>query len=197
MKKNKNDKKGEILAFIKRYSYLFVVAVLFVVLSVTLSVVDTNPNDVDNNDNKQDVGASAITFYSPLLNCSLQKGFSDTNLMYNETLKQWEAHMAIDLTTAGNSNVYAVLDGKVANVYENYLEGKVVVIEHANNLKTIYKSLDSTASLKVGDMVSKGQVIGSTGLSAGEAHLGNHLHFEVEEDGKKIDPSGYLNLTDK
>jgi stage II sporulation protein Q len=117
--------------------------------------------------------------------------------MYNETLKQWEAHMAIDLTTTGNSNVYAVLDGKVSNVYKNYLDGNVVVIEHANNLKTIYKSLDSTSSLKVGDMVSKGQVIGTTGLSASEAHLGNHLHFEVEENNKKIDPSGYLNLTDK
>ena len=105
--------------------------------------------------------------------------------------------MAIDLTAAANSSVYAVIDGKVESVYENYLDGKVVVIEHANNLKTIYKSLANTASLKVGDMVSKGQVIGETGLSAGESYLGNHLHFEVEENGKKIDPSGYLNLSDK
>ena len=197
MKKNKVGKKEEILSFIKRYSYLFIVALLFVVLSVTLSLIDTNPKVNDKNNNKQEVNAGAITFYSPLLNCSLQKGFSDTNLMYNETLKQWEAHMAIDLTTTGNPNVYAVLDGKVSNVYKNYLDGNVVVIEHANNLKTIYKSLDSTASLKVGDMVSKGQVIGTTGLSASEAHLGNHLHFEIEENNKKIDPSGYLNLTDK
>ena len=197
MNSNKNSKKKEILLFVKRYLYLFVVVALFIILSVTLSLIDTNSNVVDKNTTKQEVNAGVTTFYSPLLNCSLQKDFSDTNLMYNETLKQWEAHMAIDLVASEKSNVYAVLDGKVASVYENYLEGKVVVIEHIDGLKSFYKSLDSTASLKVGDIVSKGQVIGETGLSASEAHLGNHLHFEVEKNGKKIDPSGYLNLNDK
>ena len=55
----------------------------------------------------------------------------------------------------------------------------------------------STKDLKVGDMVSRGQVIGAIGSNASEAYLGNHLHFEVEENGKKIDPSGYLNLSGK
>lgn len=190
--------KEKVLRFLKKYSFAFVAAVLFIVLSVTLAVSVSNPQENDKNNNeKEPVDSSAITFYLPLLNATVSKDFSDTKLMYNETLKQWEAHKALDLVTTGNSNVYAALDGTVTNIYENYLEGKVIEIEHANNLKTIYKSLDSTSSLQVGDTVSKGQVIGTAGTSASEAHLGTHLHFEVEEDGKKIDPNGYLELTDK
>ena len=117
--------------------------------------------------------------------------------MFNETLKQGEAHMAIDLSATEASSVYSALDGTVSEIYENYLEGNVIVIEHANNLKTIYKSLSGTSDLQVGDTVSKGQVIGTVGTCAAEAHLGTHLHFEVEEDETPVDPAGYLNLTDK
>lgn len=191
------SKKEKVLRFLKKYFYVFVAGVLLIVLSIILAVSANKPQVTDNNNEKEPVNADSINFYLPLLNAQVSKDFSDTKLMYNETLKQWEAHMALDLTTTGNSNVYAALDGKVTKVYENYLEGKVIEIEHANNLKTIYKSLDSTSSLQVGDAVSKGQVIGTAGKSASEAHLGTHLHFEVEENGKKIDPSGYLNLTDK
>lgn len=191
------SKKEKVLRFLKKYCYVLVAGVLLVVLSIILAVSANKTKVIDNNNEKEPVNADSINFYLPLLNAQVSKDFSDTKLMYNETLKQWEAHMALDLTTTGNSNVYAALDGKVTKVYENYLEGKVIEIEHANNLKTIYKSLDSTSSLQVGDAVSKGQVIGTAGKSASEAHLGTHLHFEVEENGKKIDPSGYLNLTDK
>ena len=191
------SKKEKVLRFLKKYFYVFVAGVLLIVLSIILAVFANKPQVTDNNNEKEPVNADSINFYLPLLNAQVSKDFSDTKLMYNETLKQWEAHMALDLTTTGNSNVYAALDGKVTKVYENYLEGKVIEIEHANNLKTIYKSLDSTSSLQVGDAVSKGQVIGTAGKSASEAHLGTHLHFEVEENGRKIDPSGYLNLTDK
>ena len=112
--------KEKVLRFLKKYSFAFVAAVLFIVLSVTLAVSVSNPQENDKNNNeKEPVDSSAITFYLPLLNATVSKDFSDTKLMYNETLKQWEAHKALDLVTTGNSNVYAALDGTVTNIYEN------------------------------------------------------------------------------
>lgn len=199
--KNEKTTKDKILGVLKKYSYIFVTVALLIVLSIILAVnVSKTPvvdNNTNNNIDNQPVNSGAVTFYLPVLNCSAIKEYSDTKLMYNNTLNQWEAHMALDLTGNAGDSVYAALDGKVVAVYDNYLEGKVVELEHKDNLKTIYKSMADTLDLKVGDTVSRGQVIGKVGTSASEAHLGNHLHFEVEENGKKIDPSGYLNLTDK
>lgn len=198
--KNESTTKEKIAMFFKKYSYIIAAVTLLIILSIILAVNVTNDADIDNNlqnSNTEPVGSSAITFYLPVLNCSTIKDYSDTKLMYNDTLNQWEAHMALDLSGNAGDSVYAALDGKVVAVYDNYLEGNVIELDHGNNLKTIYKSMADTKGLEVGDTVSRGQVIGTIGTSASEAHLGNHLHFEVEENGKKIDPNGYLNMTDK
>lgn len=192
----KETKKEAMINFLKKNVYAIVAGVILIVLGITLALIVNNKKVVDNNPD-DNVNAGAVTFYVPLLNATVEKGFSDTKLMYNETLKQWEAHMAIQLVASDSSSVYAALEGTVLEMYENYLEGKVIVLQHANNLKTVYKSLGSTSDLQVGDTVSKGQVIGTTGMCASELDFGNHLHFEVEENDKKVDPAGYLNLTDK
>lgn len=192
----KETKKEAMLNFLKKNVYAIVAGVILIVLGITLALIVNNKKVVDNNPD-DNVNAGAVTFYVPLLNATVEKEFSDTKLMYNETLKQWEAHMAIQLVASDSSSVYAALEGTVLEMYENYLEGKVIVLQHANNLKTVYKSLGSTSDLQVGDTVSKGQVIGTTRMCASELDFGNHLHFEVEENDKKVDPAGYLNLTDK
>ena len=198
--KNNIGTKEKIGVFLKKYSYIIASVTILIIMSIIIAISVTNNEDIVNNvqnENFEPVASGAVTFYLPVLNCSSIKDFSNTKLMYNETLNQWESHMAVDLSGKAGDNVYAALDGKVVAVYDNYLEGKVLEIEHKNNLKTIYKSMGDTKGLKVGDMVSRGQVIGSVGASASEAYLGDHLHFEVEESGKKIDPSGYLNLSGK
>ena len=198
--KNKVSTKEKIGMFFKKYSYIFAAVALLLIMSIILAVSVTNTEDIDNNiqnENFEPVGSTAINFYLPVLNTASIKDYSDTKLMYNETLNQWESHMALDLSGKAGDNVFAALDGKVVAVYDNYLEGKVIELEHKDNLKTIYKSMADTKGLEVGDTVSRGQVIGTIGVSAGEAYLGDHLHFEVEENGKKIDPSGYLNLSGK
>lgn len=199
--KNEKTAREKILGFLKKYSYIIVGILLLMVMTIIIVANATNNRVSDNNpiDNNvtEPVGSSAITFYLPVLNCVSIKDYSDSKLMYNDTLKQWEAHMALDLKGNAGDNVFAALDGKVLQSYDNYLEGKVLVLEHKDGLKTIYKSMGSTNNLKVGDVVSRGQVIGTVGTSASEAHLGNHLHFEVEENGLKVDPTGYLNMSDK
>ena len=67
--------------------------------------------------------------------------------------------------------------------------GNTVIIDHGNKISTLYGH-NSRLSVKVGDVVTKGQKIaevGSTGNSTGP-----HIHFEVRVDGKHTDPKEWL-----
>jgi murein DD-endopeptidase MepM/ murein hydrolase activator NlpD len=67
--------------------------------------------------------------------------------------------------------------------------GNLIEIDHGDGLLTRYAHAE-VLLVKKGDLVSRGQMIarvGSTGLSTGP-----HLHFEVRQDDKSLDPRAYL-----
>ena len=81
-------------------------------------------------------------------------------------------------------------------MYTNILDGTVIVIEHNNGLTSEYSSLGSDVKVKVGDNVSRGDIIGAVSESANrELEAGAHLHFSMKDNGKKIDPAAYLNIS--
>lgn len=84
-------------------------------------------------------------------------------------------------------DVRSVLEGKVTSVKDDKLLGKVVTIEHTNNITSIYESL-SEVTVKEGDQVSQGTIIGKAGQSNLEKDLGNHILFEITIDGKYVNP---------
>ncbi len=67
--------------------------------------------------------------------------------------------------------------------------GNVTVIQHANNIATVYMHQASFA-VSTGAVVTRGQVIGYVGMTG--ATTGPHLHFEVRVNGNPVDPMGYL-----
>lgn len=67
--------------------------------------------------------------------------------------------------------------------------GNCVRIEHGNGYSTLYAHLDKVF-VKLGDCVTEGQEIGYMGNSGNS--YGGHLHFEVRKDGKRINPTPYL-----
>ena len=69
---------------------------------------------------------------------------------------------------------------------------KEIKIEHKNGLISIYQSL-SDVYVKKGDPVSRGQLIGKSGTNELDKDLGNHLHFEIIENGNNVNPNNYLN----
>ena len=89
-------------------------------------------------------------------------------------------------------DVVAVLDGSVTDVKEDETLGKVVEIKHENGYISIYQSL-SEVSVKKGDMVTQGQVIGKSGTNELDKDMGNHLHFELSVNGTVVNPTLYLN----
>ena len=183
---------------VMNYVYAVLIGILVIACAVTIALVSTN-----NSNNRADIGddgidVSTTTYVVPMQNATIVKDYSGSELQYNDTLRQWEIHKAIDFQAGDDLNVYAVADGTVSNVYTNYLEGTVIEICHSDGIVSIYKSLNSEVSVAVGDNVSAGQIIGQVADSmAQESNTGTHLHFEMTVNGVKVDPNDYLSLGDK
>ncbi|SFU57147.1 M23/M56 family metallopeptidase [Pseudoduganella namucuonensis] len=98
-------------------------------------------------------------------------------------------HHGLDFAARTGTPIRAPAPGKVAvstDLYEGQAKwGKVIVIEHADGLRSLYAHLDQRA-VRAGDTVQPGQVIGRTGAT-GRA-TGPHLHLEVQRNGEHIDP---------
>lgn len=98
----------------------------------------------------------------------------------------------IDFVSENPFEVVAVLDGTVTNVKEDDTLGKIVEIKHDNEYISIYQSLSET-TVKKGDTITQGQVIGKSGTNELDKEIGNHLHFEFYVNGQVVNPSLYLN----
>lgn len=172
---------------------ILLISIVAVKSSQTTTTTTTQDKIVQTN-----VPTTPITFIMPIKNGTIIKDFSNSALKYNATLKQWEAHKAVDIKAGDDANVLAVYAGEVVSIENDYLRGTVVTIAHNSNLKTVYASLDEDVSIKVGDKVKTGDVIGKVSTSAkGEAKDGAHLHFEVLVNNVKSDPNVYLPNSNK
>ncbi|WP_025692424.1 M23 family metallopeptidase [Paenibacillus zanthoxyli] len=87
-------------------------------------------------------------------------------------------------------DVKAAISGEVTRVEDVATLGTVVEVTQGN-LKTVYQSLGE-AKVKQGDQVKQGDTLASAGRNEIEKDLGNHLHFEVYQDGKPVNPSELL-----
>lgn len=69
--------------------------------------------------------------------------------------------------------------------------GNYVMIDHGNGMVTLYGHMyENSITVKAGDTVKQGQVIGLMG-SSGQSN-GSHLHFEVRNNGTRVDPQNYV-----
>ena len=192
----KNSVAQKIKDVFKKYSYYILLGVL--VIAVVLTLVIAGVNKRDKSSGVVDDVNMSISPFLPVLNATIYKEYYGDELVYNSTLKQWETHNGIDFTAASGSSVYSILDGKVIDVYNNVLEGAVVVVEHNNGLISTYGSLDENVLVKEGDSINRGQELGTISESASaELDAGAHLHFSLTDEGQKIDPASYLNITTK
>lgn len=160
------------------------------------SVAETDTEDYAY-DNPDVVSASVTVnaedvceFQNPLAEMSIIFGFCTDNLIYNEYYRDWRTHNGIDITADLGCSVLCVADGTVADV-SNRSYGNSVTIEHPNGFKSVYAQLNEV-SVKSGDTVTQGSVIGTVGESTGENTAEPHLHFELYKDAKPVNPQEYL-----
>ena len=98
----------------------------------------------------------------------------------------------IDYISTNTFDIVSVLDGTVVTVKEDELLGKIIEIKHDNGLITSYQSL-SEITVQKNDKIKQGQVIGKSGTNKLDKEIGNHLHFEIYENGSSVNPINYLN----
>ncbi len=103
--------------------------------------------------------------------------------------KKMKVHTGVDIAVPRGTSVAAAADGIVTFAGRKGGYGNVVIVEHSDGRQTFYAHCDKLLVEK-GQTVSFGEEIaksGSTGKSTGP-----HLHFEVRENGKPIDPLKFL-----
>jgi len=98
-------------------------------------------------------------------------------------------HLGIDLACAGGTEVLAFNGGTVVTSARHYSYGNYVVIEHGGGIATLYAHM-ANRLVDVGDRVEAGEQVGNVGLTGNTT--GYHLHFEVRENGKVVNPRNYL-----
>lgn len=89
-------------------------------------------------------------------------------------------------------DVIAIKNGTVLNTKEDDITGKVIEIKHDDEIISIYQSL-SEITVKKGDIINQGQLIGKSGTNKLDQELGNHLHLEIYKNGNSVNPENYLN----
>ena len=170
------------------------------------TVGDPDDNPGDNVDDKpiikpdppvDDTPADTpLTFTSPCMG-TVTVSYSDTVLVWNSTLGQYSTHLAVDFV-AEDLRVLAVAGGTVKEVGYDALNGNYVIITHKDGYESRYFSLADGVTLKAGDTVAEGDVIGTMSTTMAKESLdGNHLHFEMSKDGVDIDPLSVIILNEK
>ena len=124
---------------------------------------------------------------------AMVNAFSSDDLVYNKTMGDWRVHLGLDIESALGTQVLAIADGVVKDIYDHVFLGTTVVIDHAVGYTSYYSNLMKKPTVTVSQQVTAGQVIGGVGQTAeGERREVNHLHLELQLNGKPIDPLDYL-----
>lgn len=99
-------------------------------------------------------------------------------------------HGGIDIGGGGPISAAQAGTVTVAGYHKSW--GNHVKIDHGNGVSSLYAHMQSDLRVSVGQSVSGGQrvgTMGTTGLSTGV-----HLHFEVYENGNRVNPRNYVNF---
>lgn len=100
-------------------------------------------------------------------------------------------HQGVDFAAPIGTPIQSLIGGTVVRKgYQAGGAGYYVVIRGADGTETKYFHMKGASPLKVGEKVAPGSIIGFVGNTGHST--GSHLHLEVWQNGKAIDPLGYL-----
>lgn len=98
----------------------------------------------------------------------------------------------VDYVSDTTFKVNAIAEGEVLSVTKDDITGTTVKIKHSDKIIAVYQSVKDVL-VKEKDKVTEGQTIASSGTNEISSDLGNHLHFELYNNNKLIDPEKYFN----
>lgn len=112
-----------------------------------------------------------------------------TTSVFGDVIDRKTTHLGHDWAVEVGTNVCAVADGTVEKAYLSDSYGYNILVNHGNGLKTRYAHL-SKILINLGDRVEQGRIIGLSG-NTGDS-TGPHLHFEVMQNDRYVNPLNFL-----
>jgi murein DD-endopeptidase MepM/ murein hydrolase activator NlpD len=103
--------------------------------------------------------------------------------------KSGEVHSGIDIGAERGTSVHAPAAGTVAFAGTHAEYGLTVMIDHGEDLRTIYGHL-SKLSVTSGQQIARGDELGLTGNSGRSS--GPHLHYEILVKNRPVNPRAYF-----
>lgn len=135
--------------------------------------------------------ASSLPFQSPGVGKEITSPFGNRR---DPFLGRLALHSGIDFRFSPGEKVRPTAPGKVTAAGWTGGYGNMVEIDHGNGISTRYGHM-SQMLVKVGDTVGRLSIIGLAG-STGRS-TGTHLHYEVRQDGRAVDPIYFMSAGTK
>ena len=107
-----------------------------------------------------------------------------------------ETSSGISFAKSDNSSfdVLSIYEGEVIDVTTDEVLGCSVTIKHANNVKSIYSSLQDV-TVEIGQEVTQGSVIGQASTSSNDISAGVHVYLQTMVNDKYINPASIMGRT--
>ena len=201
-------KKKKLRAYVLPTLYVIILMLVFGAVSIVSSLLSSSPSylysiGILNGGSTPVVGEnpenpSEFPILKPFTSedVKIAKYFYDVN---SDEVKQQNSLIYYENTYMKNTGILytsdevfsciAVLDGEVLNIHDDEVLGKVVEVEHNQNLRTVYYSLGDV-NVKVGDVLSQGEEIGKSGVNK-ISDVKNNLLFEVYYNGTLLNPEEF------
>jgi murein DD-endopeptidase MepM/ murein hydrolase activator NlpD len=144
---------------------------------------------VDREDFKNLLGTPS---HQPVENFEVAQLVSGFGMRINPFHKGNTQHDGVDISAPSGTPVLAAAPGRIILTKRSDLLagfGNYIEIDHGNGYVTRYGHLENI-TVRIGQVVTKGQTVGSVGKSGGA--IAPHLHYEVIKEGKNVDPVEYM-----
>jgi murein DD-endopeptidase MepM/ murein hydrolase activator NlpD len=142
---------------------------------------------------KLQIGGNILAVFNDFINKIIFSGDSQSFILMEpcsgvitQGFNPSTGHMGIDYGVKIGTPVYASAGGLVTFSDYTVTNGFTIIIQHDAGYITIYQHC-SALLFKVRDYVNQGELLALSGNS-GKNTTGSHLHFEVWQNGKPVDP---------
>lgn len=115
--------------------------------------------------------------------------YSMDALIYDPTLDQYRTNDSVSISAMLDTPVEAASGGTVKTIGKSREEGWYVVVDHNNGWTTTYGQLGENLTVREGDRVNSGDIIGFVAEpSVFGSALGSHVDFKVTLNDCAVDP---------
>ena len=173
---------------ISKLKYVVLLAVsAFLILAFTSPIIENNEflNSLEVSEYSSSTPSLFPVQYATKENITAYFGEKGKYSKVNKNV----SHTGIDIRAAIGTPVFATADGTILKASINGDWGNLIIISHTDGFETWYAHLNGF-NINENQDVKKGAIIGYVG-STGKS-TGPHLHYEVKQNGKQLNPLDYI-----